>query len=457
MTFQAKPCPSHCPTDKPRRACGRHPGRGQTGCAFRGAKMALQPITDAAHLVHGPASCETGSWEFRPTCSTGSSLYRMSFTTDLGEMDVVRGGEGKVFKAIGEVVERFSPPAVFVYQTCLPALIGDDVKTVCRAAAERWATPVIPVEAHGFAGSRPYGNHLAAEALLDQVVGTREPDYLTATDVNLIGEFNLAGELGRIRPLLARLGIRVLASVTGDGRFEAIAAAHRAKASVLLCSQGLARLAEGMRERYGTPFIEGSFHGVANTSETLRRLCRLLGELGAPPGLSERAEVLIAGEEAKVAEGLAAYRTRFAGKRALLMSGGVKSWSLAGTLRDAGFDLVGTANHKTSQRDRRKLVEVLEGDAFRLENWPTGSLTGLLRDAGVDLVLSGGDSQYPVIKAGIPWIEVNHQRRIALSCYDGTMALLAEIDRALANPVWRQVQASAPWEDGDRRMVGRPS
>lgn len=36
------------------------------GCAFRGAKMALQPICDAAHLVHGPVTCEGLSWDVRP-------------------------------------------------------------------------------------------------------------------------------------------------------------------------------------------------------------------------------------------------------------------------------------------------------------------------------------------------------------------------------------------------------
>jgi nitrogenase molybdenum-cofactor synthesis protein NifE len=425
----------------------RPSGRGETGCAFRGAKMALQPIADAAHLVHGPASCEAGSWEFRPTRSSGPLLHRMSFSSDLEEIDIVRGGEGKLMKAIGAVIERYRPPAVFVYQTCLPAMIGDDIRAVCGAAAEHWRRPVIPVEAHGFAGSRPYGNHLAAEALLRHVVGTGSPDHETATDINLIGEFNLAGELDRIRPLLGRLGIRILASISGDGRYADIAAAHRAKAALLLCSQGLARLAEGMRERYGIPFIDGSFHGVANSSQTLRRLARLLAQQGTAGDLPERTERLIAGEEARVARGLAGYRSRFAGKRALLMSGGVKSWSLAATLRDAGFEVVGTASNKTSRRDRRKLVEVLEGDAFRLENWPAGNLLSLLRDAKVDVVLAGGDWQYPILQAGVPWVEVNHQRHIALSAYDGTLALLAEIDRAIGNPVWRQVSGPAPWDD----------
>lgn len=448
MSLQSFPsdCPPACSSDGSGRRCAgrRAEGRGATGCAFRGAKMALQPIADVLHLVHGPASCEAGSWEFRPTLSSGPALYRTSFSSDIGEMDIVRGGEARLFRAIGEAVARFRPPAVFVYQTCLPAMIGDDINAVSAAAAKRWSLPVIAIDAPGFAGSRPYGNHLAAEALLSCVIGTREPSGEVGDAINLIGEFNLAGELGRIRPLLARLGIRVLASISGDGRFSELQAAHRAKASLLLCSQGLASLAEGLEMRWDIPLVRGSFHGIANTSETLRRLADLLVSRGGRPDLPARAEALIAAEEARVAATLAACRRRFAGKRALLISGGVKTWSLAATLVDAGFELIGTAAHKTSRRDRRKLLELLEGDAFRFEAGAV-DLPARLRALSPDIVLSGGPLQHQVVQAGLPWVEVNHNRTIALSGYDGTLALLAEIDRALANPVWRAVTRPAPW------------
>src|SRR5208283_2280331 len=41
------------------------PGAAAGGCAFDGAKIALQPITDVAHLVHGPIACEGHSWDNR--------------------------------------------------------------------------------------------------------------------------------------------------------------------------------------------------------------------------------------------------------------------------------------------------------------------------------------------------------------------------------------------------------
>ncbi len=96
------------------------PGAAAGGCAFDGAKIVLQPITDVAHLVHAPLACEGNSWDNRGAASSGPMLWRTSFTTDLSELDVVMGqGERKLYKAIREIVEAHAPPAVFVYETCV--------------------------------------------------------------------------------------------------------------------------------------------------------------------------------------------------------------------------------------------------------------------------------------------------------------------------------------------------
>ncbi len=429
--------PASCPGGGGGCSRRRPEGRGETGCAFRGAKMALQPIADAAHLVHGVASCETGSWDFRPTESSGPGLHRLSLTTDLGPIDTIRGGEAKLQAAIDAVIARHDPPAVFVYQTCLPALIGDDVAVVCREAARRWNRPVIAVDAAGFTGSRPYGTHVAGQILLDCVVGTREPGLATATDVVLIGEFNLAGELDGIRRLLGRLGVRVVASISGDGRFHEIAAAHRARAVLSLCSQGLAGLAEGLAERYGIPLVQGSFHGIAATSETLRRLAALLAG-----GVPLRAEAVIQDEEARIAPRLGAWRSRLAGKRALLLTGGVKSWSITQALAEAGMIVVGSSATKASAEDRARLA----GLAPELKGWGMADLDARLRRGEVDVVLGGGATQFAVLKAGVAWVEINHERDFALTGYDGAVALLERIGQALASPIWGQVRRPAPWE-----------
>src|SRR5208282_6731682 len=78
---------------KSKSGCARpQPGSTAGGCAFDGAKIALQPIADVAHIVHGPIACEGNGWDNRGSKSSGPLLYRTGFTTDISENDIVFGG-----------------------------------------------------------------------------------------------------------------------------------------------------------------------------------------------------------------------------------------------------------------------------------------------------------------------------------------------------------------------------
>lgn len=426
------------------------PGAAAGGCAFDGAKIALQPIVDVAHLVHGPIACEGNSWDNRHSASSGSTLYRTAFTTDISELDVIYGGEKRLFKSIREIIEKYDPPAVFVYQTCVTALIGDDIEAVCKRAAEKFGKPVIPVNAPGFVGPKNLGNKLGAEALLDYVIGTEEPEFTTPYDINIIGEYNLSGELWQIRPLLDALGIRILSCISGDGRYHEVAQSHRARAAMMVCSKSMINIARKMEERYGIPFFEGSFYGVSDMSDALRNIARLLVQRGAGADLIERTEALITAEERRAFTRLAHYRERLQGKRVLLITGGVKSWSVVSALQEAGLVIVGTSVKKSTKEDKERIKEIMgledEVDPHMIDNMTPREMFAMLRDARADIMLSGGRSQFVALKARMPWLDINQERHHAYAGYEGMVKLVAEIDKALYNPVWEQVRAPAPWD-----------
>ncbi|WP_374544611.1 nitrogenase iron-molybdenum cofactor biosynthesis protein NifE [Rhodoblastus sp.] len=421
------------------------PGGAAGGCAFDGAKIALQPFTDVAHLVHGPIACEGNSWDNRGAASSGPSLWRTSFTTDMNETDVVFGGEKRLFKSCKEIIDKYDPPAIFVYQTCVPAMIGDDINAVCKAASEKFGKPVIPVNAPGFVGPKNLGNKLAGEALLDHVIGTAEPEYTTPYDVNIIGEFNLSGELWQVKPLLDELGIRILSCIPGDGRYADVASAHRARASMMVCSKAMINVARKMEERYGIPFFEGSFYGIEDSSDSLRELARLLIERGAPEELMERTEKLIAREEKSAWAAIAKYKPRFKGKKVLLITGGVKSWSVVAALQEAGLELVGTSVKKSTREDKERIKELMGQDAHMIEDMTPREMYKMLKDAKADIMLSGGRSQFIALKASMPWLDINQERHHAYMGYVGMLKLVKEIDKALYNPVWQEVRKPAPW------------
>lgn len=91
---------NHKKESQKNKACKQQaqPGAAQGGCAFDGASIALVPITDAAHLVHGPIACAGNSWGSRGSLSSGPTTYKMGFTTDVSENDVIFGGEKSYIK-----------------------------------------------------------------------------------------------------------------------------------------------------------------------------------------------------------------------------------------------------------------------------------------------------------------------------------------------------------------------
>jgi len=426
------------------------PGAAAGGCAFDGAKIALQPIVDAAHLVHGPIACEGNSWDNRSALSSGPRIYRTGFTTDMNEMDVVYGGEKHLFKAIRQIIERFNPPAVFLYQTCVPAIIGDDIEAVAKAATLKFGRPVIPVNAPGFVGGKNLGNKLAGEALLDYVIGTMEPEITTPTDLNIIGEYNLSGELWQVKPLLDRLGIRISACISGDARYREVASSHRARAAMLVCSKAMINIARKMEERYGIPWFEGSFYGISDMSASLRKIAALLVSRGAPEDLASRTEALIAQEEKEAWASISGLRPALAGKRALLITGGVKSWSVVSALMEAGLVVVGTSVKKSTAEDKERITELMGEDAHMIDTLTPREMYRMLKDAEADILMAGGRSQFVALKAKVPFLDVNQERRFAFAGYKGMVTLVSEIHRALTNPIFQTLREPAPWTAGCR-------
>src|SRR5271166_2646715 len=431
------------------------PGAAAGGCAFDGAKIALQPITDVAHLVHGPIACEGHSWDNRNAKSSGSKIWRTGFTTDINETDIVFGGEKRLFKSIREIIEKYDPPAVFVYQTCVPAMIGDDINAVCKAAAERFGKPVIPVNSPGFVGPKNLGNKLAGEAILDHVIGTEEPEFTTPYDINIIGEYNLAGELWQVKPLLDELGIRILSCISGDAKYREVAWSHRARAAMMVCSKAMINVARKMEERYDIPFFEGSFYGIEDTSDSLREIARLLIQRGAPAELTARTEAVIAREEALAWAGIEPYKPRLSGKRVLLITGGVKSWSVVAALQEAGLEIVGTSVKKSTKEDKEKIKELMGQDAHMIDDMTPREMYKMLKDARADIMLSGGRSQFISLKAKMPWLDINQERHHAYMGYVGMVKLVEEIDKALFNPIWEQVRKPAPWENPENNWQAK--
>ena len=428
------------------------PGATAGGCAFDGAQITLLPIADVAHVVHGPIGCAGSSWDNRGTHSSGPQLFRLGFTTDLSEQDVIMGrGERRLFHGISQLVEKHHPAAVFVYNTCVPAMEGDDIEAICRLAAERVGVPVIPIDAAGFYGSKNLGNRIAGDLMVEKVVGGREPapwptdapfSAERGHSMALIGEYNIAGEFWNVLPLLDELGVRVLCTLAGDARFAEVQTMHRSELNMLVCSRALINVARKLEEKHGTPWFEGSFYGVRDMSEALRAIAAGLQDAD----LQARTELLIAREEARVEAQLAEFRPRLRGKRVLLYTGGVKSWSVVSALQDLGMVVVASGTRKSTEEDKARIRELMGEDAILLDEGNARQLLDVAYQQKADLMIAGGRNMYTAYKAKLPFIDVNQEREHAFAGYDGMVELARQICLTLESPIWSQARSRAPWQ-----------
>jgi len=442
--------PACAHNSKAKSGCARpKPGATAGGCAFDGAQIALLPIADVAHIVHGPIACAGSSWDNRGTRSSGSRLFRIGMTTDLTEQDVIMGrGEKRLLHAIKQAIEHYHPAAVFVYNTCVPALIGDDIGAVCKDAEARWGTPVVPIDAAGFYGTKNLGNRIAGEAMVKYVCGRREPDPLPAAaagrtihDIALIGEYNIAGELWHVLPLLDELGLRVLCTLSGDARFHEVQTMHRSQANMMVCSKAMINVARKLQERYATPWFEGSFYGVRDVSQALRDFARLLNDAD----LKQRTEQLIAREEAAIDQALVPWREQLRGRKVLLYTGGVKSWSVIAALQDLGMEVVATGTKKSTEEDKARIRELMGQDALMIEEGNPRALIQLVHDYRVDVLIAGGRNMYTALKARIPFLDINQEREFGYAGYRGMVELARQLVLTIESPIWSAVRQPAPW------------
>ncbi|WP_414572966.1 nitrogenase iron-molybdenum cofactor biosynthesis protein NifE [Nostoc sp. CCY 9925] len=421
------------------------PGTTQGSCAFDSAMITLVPITDAAHVVHGPSGCAASIWGSYSSLSSGSMLYKIRFSSDIDENDIIFGGAKKLYKGILELQRRYKPAAVFVYSTCITALIGDDIEGVCKDATEKTGIPTIPVHCPGFIGNQNLGNRVAGEAMLEHVIGTAQPDITTPYDINLIGEYNIAGAIWNVLPLLEKLGIRVLAKITGDAVYKEVCYAHHAKLNVILSSKALINMAKRMEKQYGIPYIEESIYGVEQINECLRNIAAKLGH----SDLQERTEKLIAEETAALEEKLALYMNRLQGKHVILSTGSFKSWLIIFAAKKLGMEVIAILTKNNTEENRIRVKSLVGQDGIILEENSPEEILQIINENQADMLIAEKCYQDTSLTARIPFLDINQERNHAYAGYIGILEVARELYAAFYSPVWEQVCQPAPWEVGN--------
>jgi len=406
----------------------------QRACVFCGSRVVLYPVADALHIVHGPIGCAAYTWDIRGSVSSGPELHRLSFSTDLQEMDVIYGGEKKLYKSLIELIDQYTPKAAFIYSTCIIGLIGDDIDAVCKKVSEEKGIPVLPVHSEGFKGTKKDGYKAACDALM-KIVGTGSTEGIGKYSINIMGEFNLAGEAWIIRKYYEEMGIEVVSTQTGDGRVDDICRSHGAALNIVQCSGSMVKLAKMMEEKYGIPYMRVSYFGIEDMSKALYDVANHFSD---NPAILEAAKNIVRREVREIYPQIMKYRAALSGKKAAIYVGGAfKAFSLIKALSSVGMDVVLAGSQTGNKDDYEGLKEMCDEGTVIVDDSNPVELSKFVLEKKADLIIGGVKERPIAYKLGIGFCDHNHERKIPLAGFVGMVNFVKEVYQSVMSPVWQ--------------------
>ena len=344
--------------------------RTNCSCSMPGVWRALSFVRGALVVFHSPRPCAHIAHgmdvsSFHRLTAAGTSV-RLSpvplLTSGLGESEAIFGGEDRLRECIRFAAEKYHPQAVFIANSCVSGVIGDDTKAIAEEMETELGIPVMAVSAHGFLDGEYYAGYLdAARALVDRFMHPAERKLGT---VALLGDCGgMHGEYAKeLRRLLALLDLKVTAQFPSYLALDEMQAVPEAELIILLGRRmddekqaQLAALAEHMHERFGTPYLADVYAvGAEETKTWLRRV-------GALCHREEAAERAIAAEEASFSAVVEKARADLAGRRCGLAIGRDLTWFqpeiILRLLNKAGVALSGIVLLDCFMPARREVME----------------------------------------------------------------------------------------------------
>ena len=309
--------------------------RTNCSCSMPGVWRALSFVRGALVIFHSPRPCAHIAHgmdvsSFHRLTAAGTSV-RLSpvplLTSGLGESEAIFGGEDRLRECIRFAAEKYHPQAVFIANSCVSGVIGDDTKAIAEEMEAELGIPVMAVSAHGFLDGEYYAGYLdTARALVDRFM---QPAARKVGTVVLLGDCGgMHGEyVKELRRLLALLDLKVTAQFPSYLSLDEMQAVPEAELIILLGRRmddekqaQLAELAEHIHERFGTPYLGDVYAvGAEETKVWLRRV-------GALCHREAEAERVIAAEEAAFAVAAEKARTDLAGHFCTLAIGRDLTW-----------------------------------------------------------------------------------------------------------------------------------
>ena len=348
----------------------------QRGCTYAGCKgVVLGPTRDIVNITHGPIGCGYYSWLTRRNQTRADkpemeNFIPYCFSTDMQDSNIVFGGEEKLKQAIREAYELFKPKGIAIFSTCPVGLIGDDVHRVSRQMKEELpGVNIFGFSCEGYRGvSQSAGHHIANNGLYKNLIGNND-NYVRKNKyaINVLGEYNIGGDAFVIEELFDKIGVDIVATMSGNSTLEQFETAHNADFSLVMCHRSINYVAEMLEISFGIPWAKANFIGAEATAKTLRKVGQYFGD----QELMDRIEVVIAEEMEAVKVAAEKAKTKTTGKTVMMFVGGSRAHHYQELFTELGMETL-TAGYEFGHRDdyegRRVMPSIkIDADSRNIE------------------------------------------------------------------------------------------
>ncbi len=414
----------------------------ERSCTFHGTRIIINShIENIVHLVHSTSSCAYYSWDYRP------ETYSYCFTTDLTHEDIVFGGEKKLYEAILNILNEFENiDGIFVYETCAPALIGDDIvgviKKVKRILYEtnhpKKNIPIMPFQSAGFKGKTQNKGHIIANKKLFELIGTKEVEEVLGRpsskyDINIIGDFS-KGSAKSIEEMFNKIGVNILCSYTGGATIDKIKIMDNAKLNVVHCMKSSIQFANMMKNVYEVPYVVLNLFGINNCINALQTVGN---ELNIDKSIIDNG---IKYYLDKNKEELEYYKNRLKGKKVFICHGAQRALNYIGPIsNELNMEIIGVATYFANKENYKKIVETAPKGAVIIDNPNTYELEKVLMENKPDIFISDSKTKELVHKLAIPYINGRAPKNVYVG-FDGFINFMKDIDHTINSEIWKLVE-----------------
>ena len=425
------------------------------GCQLNLSLSILNSLRDAVIIVHAPIGCGGSSGSsaginknFQKLRDSGAKALRW-INTNLGDNEVVNGGEANLREAVLHAEKEFRPSAIIIVNSCVPAIIGDDIDSVVFQLQKEVRARLVPIHCEGFKTKIPASAYDSVyHGILRNLIEPSEqqlpykdlliPDYLEelkekqrlSRTVNLLNTASMSradeAELTRLLRALD-LNLNILPCYAHPDDFQRV---NEAALNVCICATHDDYFVEHLKEKYGTPYILRSIPiGVKYTNQWILDIARFFE-------LEEAAQLLIETENKELEQAIVPYREVLKGKRVLIGGGEIRVMATAELFNYLGMEVAGLRVQHYDQfadellndfPDNEVLFNVATGQPFEQAN--------LLEKLKPDIYIGHTGANGLAAKHGVPTLPVFQPSNIFMG-YSGVFEFARRIARKLKNPAF---------------------